>query len=183
MSRVGKKIMNIPAGVDLKLDGRQVRVKGPKGELSLELHPHVTLKIDGKEASVSIADPDDVKDQALWGLFRRLIDNLVVGVTKGYEKRLEINGIGFKAAVSGKVLKLEVGFSHDVDFPIPAGVSIAVDKNIIVITGIDKQLVGETAAQIRRIKPPEPYLGKGIKYADEVIIRKAGKTAKAGSAA
>lgn len=175
--------MSIPAGVDVKVDGRLVRVKGPKGELSLELHPHVTLKADGRETSVSIADPDNFKDQSLHGLFRRLVDNMVVGVTKGYEKRLEINGIGFKAVVAGKVLKLEVGFSHDIDFPIPAGVSITVDKNIIIVAGIDKQLVGETAARIRKIKPPEPYLGKGIKYVDETITRKAGKAAKAGSAA
>ncbi len=183
MSRVGKKSLQIPDGVDIKVDGAVVRVKGPKGELSLALHPHVSVKIEGKELTVDVTDHDEVRDQALWGLFRRLIGNMVAGVTKGFEKKLEINGVGFKAAVQGKVLKLEVGYSHDVDFPIPPGVNIAVDKNIITISGVDKQFVGEVAASIRRVRKPEPYKGKGIKYVDEVIHRKAGKAAKAGAAA
>ncbi|MDD5251944.1 MAG: 50S ribosomal protein L6 [Patescibacteria group bacterium] len=178
MSRVGKKPLVVPAGVDLKIEGRTVRVKGPKGELTMELHPHVTLVKEGQEVRVEVADPELVKDRALWGLFRRLLDNMVTGVTKGYEKKLEINGVGYKAALQGKTLKLEVGYSHGVDFPIPPGVTVTVEKNVITVTGIDKQFVGEVAAMIRRVKKPEPYQGKGIKYVDEVIRRKAGKTAK-----
>jgi large subunit ribosomal protein L6 len=183
MSRVGKKVLTIPAGVDIKVDGGNVSVKGPKGQLSLALHPKVKVTTDGKELNVAVDDPENVKQRALWGLSRRLIENLVVGVTKGFEKKLEINGIGFKAAMQGKTLKLDVGFSHEVDFPVPEGVTVAVEKNIITVTGIDRQKVGETAAQIRRVKKPEPYKGKGIKYVEEQIRRKAGKAAKAGSAA
>jgi len=183
MSRVGKKILQIPSGVDIKVDGSTVRVKGPKGELTLLLHPHVSVNVDGKSLTVKVQDETDFKDCALWGLFRRLIENMVTGVTKGFEKKLEINGIGFKAAVAGQVLKLEVGFSHDVDFQIPKDVKVTVEKNIITVTGTDRQRVGQVAAQIRAIKKPEPYKGKGIKYLEEVIKRKAGKAAKAGSAA
>jgi large subunit ribosomal protein L6 len=183
MSRVGKKLLVIPAGVDLKVDGAVVRVKGPKGELSLTLHPRVSVKVEGNELTVDVKDHEYVKDRALWGLTRRLIGNLVEGVTKGFEKKLEVNGVGYKVSVAGKVLKLDVGFSHEVDFPIPPTVNVTVEKNVITVTGIDKQVVGEISAQIRRIRKPEPYKGKGIKYADEVIRRKAGKAAKAGSAA
>ncbi len=183
MSRVGKKVLQIPSGVDIKVDGSTVRVKGPKGELTLLLHPHVSVNVDGKELTVKVADETDFKDCALWGLFRRLIENMVTGVTKGFEKKLEINGIGFKAAVSGTVLKLEVGYSHDVDFPIPKDVKVTVDKNVITVSGTDRQRVGQIAAQIRAVKKPEPYKGKGIKYLDEVIKRTAGKAANAGSAA
>ena len=180
MSRVGKKILVVPDKVDLKIENGIVRVKGPKGELSLALHPRVSVKLDGKEMTVDVKDPEDVKDRALWGLFRRLIGNMVSGAVTGFEKKLEINGIGFKAAVAGKFLKLEVGFSHPVEFAVPAGITIAVEKNIITVSGIDKQLVGEVAASIRRIKKPEPYKGKGIKYIDETVRRKAGKAAKSG---
>ncbi len=183
MSRVGKKPLAIPDKVDVKVDGSTVAVKGPKGQLSLTLDPRVKVSIEGKELNVTVNDTENVKQRALWGLSRRLIENMTVGVTKGYEKKLEINGVGFKAAVSGKSLKLNVGFSHDVDFPIPEGLSITVEKNIITVSGIDKQFVGEIASQIRRVKKPEPYKGKGIKYVDEQIHRKAGKAAKAGSAA
>ncbi len=183
MSRVGKKPLKIPAGVDLTVDGAKVVVKGPKGTLTMAVHPRVLVKREGDEANVTVKDPEAVKDRALWGLTRRLLENMVTGVTKGFEKKLEINGIGFKAALAGKVLKLDVGFSHDVEFPVPEGIAIAVEKNIITVTGIDKQFVGETAARIRRVKKPEPYKGKGIKYVDETIHRKAGKAAKAGSAA
>ncbi|HSD12724.1 MAG TPA: 50S ribosomal protein L6 [Patescibacteria group bacterium] len=183
MSRVGKKPLAIPDKVDVKVDGSTVAVKGPKGQLSLTLDPRVKVSVEGKELNVTVADTENVKQRALWGLSRRLIENMTVGVTKGYEKKLEINGVGFKAAVSGKNLKLDVGFSHEVDFPIPEGLSITVEKNIITVSGIDKQFVGEIASQIRRVKKPEPYKGKGIKYVDEQIHRKAGKAAKAGSAA
>lgn len=183
MSRVGKKILKVPSGVTLTVEGKAVSAKGPKGELKLTLHPHVSAKVENGELTVGVADPENVSDKALWGLSRRLIENLVVGVTKGYETKLEINGVGFKAAAQGDKLKLEVGFSHDVEYVAPKGVTVTVEKNIITVSGIDKQLVGETAAQIRRIKKPEPYKGKGIKYVDETIRRKAGKAAKAGSAA
>lgn len=181
MSRVGKKPLAIPAGVQVTVVGDVVKVKGPKGELQQTLHPHVSLKIAGSELTVDVKDTENLKDRALWGLFRRLVENMVVGVTKGYEKKLEVNGVGYKAAVAGKTLKLDVGYSHDVDFPIPPGITMSVEKNVVAVAGIDKQLVGETAAKIRAVRKPEPYLGKGIKYVDEVIIRKAGKTAKSGA--
>lgn len=183
MSRVGKKPLPLPPGVEVKVEGSTVRVKGPKGQLALQLHPRVQARVDAQGVSVTVTDPKLVKDSALWGLFRRLIGNMVTGVTKGYEEKLEISGVGFKAALQGKNLKLEVGYSHDVDFPIPEGVSVTVDKNVITVTGIDKQLVGETAASIRHIKPVEPYQLKGIKYVDEYVKQKAGKAAKAGAAA
>ncbi|HTM69225.1 MAG TPA: 50S ribosomal protein L6 [Candidatus Binatia bacterium] len=183
MSRVGKKPLTIPSGVTVTVTDDAVAVKGPKGQLSLALHPSVKVSQEGSDLSVSVKDTENVKQRALWGLFRRLIENMVVGVSKGYEIKLEINGVGFKAGVQGKVLKLDVGFSHEVDFPIPEGVNVTVEKNVITVSGIDKQFVGETAAQIRRVKKPEPYKGKGIKYVDEQIRRKAGKAAKTGSAA
>ncbi len=182
MSRVGKKILPIPKGVDVVVDDKVVRAKGPKGALSLTMHPRVSASITDGVLTVDVTDHEYVKDRALWGLTRRLIENMIVGVEKGYEKKLEVNGIGFKVSTAGKILKLDVGFSHEVDFPIPEGVTITVEKNVITVTGIDKQLVGEIASQIRRVKKPEPYKGKGIKYVDEVIRRKAGKAAKAGSA-
>lgn len=178
MSRVGKKILEIPDKVDLKVDGRVVRVKGPKGELSLALHPHISVNIDGKQLTVGVKDENDGKDQALWGLFRRLIGNMVAGVTEGFEKKLEVNGVGYKVAMAGKNLKLDVGYSHSVEYPVPDGIQVSVEKNVITISGIDKQQVGEVAAGIRRIRKPEPYKGKGIKYIDETIRRKAGKAAK-----
>jgi len=183
MSRVGKKPLAIPAGVDVNVNDGTVSVKGPKGQLSLAVDPRVIVAVEGGELNVSVKDPEHVKQRALWGLTRRLIENMVVGVSKGYEKKLEVNGIGFKVALSGKTLKLDVGFSHDVDYVVPEGITATVEKNLITVAGINKQQVGEIAAQIRRIKKPEPYKGKGIKYLDEVIRRKAGKAAKAGSAA
>ena len=177
MSRIGKKPINIPAGVEVKIDAQQVCVKGPKGELVTEIHPKVKVESAEQKIVLTIADQEDNKQKALWGLSRSLVNNMVEGVTKGFEKKLEINGIGFKAQVSGQKLILNVGFSHPVDFDLPQGITAMVEKNVIVISGIDKQLVGEIAANIRKIKKPEPYLGKGIKYLDEVIRRKAGKAA------
>jgi len=183
MSRVGKKPLSIPAGVDIKIDGSTVRVKGPKGELVLTKHDRVTVTADNGMVVVTVMDENYVKDRALWGLTRRLVENMIIGVTKGYQKQLEVNGIGYKVSVQGKILKLDVGYSHDVDFVIPEGLTITAEKNVITVAGIDKQQVGEIASQIRRVRKPEPYKGKGIKYMDEVIVRKAGKAAKAGSAA
>ena len=161
-----------------------VRVKGAKGELTLPLHAHVRVVVDpAKNVTVTVKDPENGDDRALWGLTRRLLENMIVGVTKGFEKKLEVNGVGYKVSMQGAVLKLDVGYSHDVDFPAPKGITLSVEKNVITVSGIDRQQVGEIASQIRRIRKPEPYKGKGIKYIDEVIRRKAGKAAKAGSAA
>lgn len=171
--------LEIPSGVEVKVDGRRVFVKGPKGELSLETHERAAVKLEDSVVTVNVPDEEDGKDRALWGLTRRLIGNMVQGVTEGFEKKLEVNGIGFKVAVQGKDLKLDVGYSHSILFPVPEGIDISVEKNVITVSGIDKQKVGDTAAQIRKIRKPEPYKGKGIKYLDEEIQRKAGKAAKA----
>lgn len=183
MSRIGKQPVTISAGVELGVKDRVVSVKGPKGALTFALHPHATVVIEGGTATVSVKNPEDKKDNALWGTTRQLIENMIQGVTIGFTKKLEAIGVGYKAAAAGPKLTLEVGFSHPVVVNMPAGISVAVEKNTISISGIDKQMVGEVAAQIRRIRKPEPYKGKGIKYIDEVIRRKAGKAAKTGAAA
>lgn len=179
MSRIGKKPILLPAGVEATVSTDQVVVKGPKGTLTVKLPPHVSLNLDAatRELSVGIEQEDDIKQRALWGLARQLVNNAVVGVQKPYEKSLEFIGVGFRVAQVGRDLKIEVGFSHPVLFKVPEGITAAVDKQIVTISGIDKHLVGETTARIRRIKPPEPYKGKGIKYTTETIRRKAGKTA------
>lgn len=187
MSRIGKKPITIPAGVEIKIEGKKVFVKGPKGSLDVVMHDFASAEIqeaDGVKAIVvTVKNPDNVKNKAVWGLTARLIINMIKGATQGFEKKLEINGVGFRAAMQGKNLKLDVGFSHPVEFVMPQGITAAVEKNVITISGIDRQLVGETAARIRKIKEPEPYKGKGIKYIDEVIRRKAGKSVKTGGAA
>ncbi len=178
MSRIGRKPLAIPSGVQVTVADGVVKVKGPKGELKQALLPSVNVNVDGSTLLVTVNKPDDIKERAYWGLFRMLIENMVEGVTKGFEKKLEAIGVGYKVAVAGKNLKLDVGYSHVVDFPIPEGVNVTVEKNFITVSGMDKQIVGETAARIRSVRKPEPYLGKGIKYSDEIIVRKAGKTAK-----
>jgi large subunit ribosomal protein L6 len=177
MSRVGKNPIVIPSGVEVKINPQEILVKGPKGELKQLIHPEVLIEQKENQLLVSIKNLEDHKDRALWGLFRSLVNNMVVGVTVGFQKQLEINGIGFKATTSGNKVVLNVGFSHPVEFDLPVGIKAAVEKNVVTITGCDKQVVGEVAANIRKIKKPEPYNGKGIKYLEEVIIRKAGKTA------
>lgn len=177
MSRIGKKPIVLPTGVEANLTREQVAIKGPKGSLSLKLHPHVKVIQEGQELKVTVKEPEEKKDRALWGLFGSLIQNMVEGVITGYEKKLEMSGIGFKAELRGKELVLNIGYSHPVHFPLPPGIEASVDKEIISIKGIDKALVGEIAARIRALKKPEPYKGKGIKYVGEVIRRKAGKTA------
>ena len=175
MSRVGKKPVLVPAGVSARLDGHTVAVKGAKGELKFTASNDVTVKVEGNLIRI---DPrgDSKRAQAMWGTARSMIQNLVIGVTKGFEKRLEINGVGYKAAVAGKNLQLSLGFSHDVIYPIPAGVTIATPKPTeITIAGIDKRQVGQIAAEIRAFRPPEPYKGKGVKHVDEFIFRKEGK--------
>lgn len=182
MSRIGKKKITIPAGVTATVDKNQMVIKGPKGELKLTLHPRVVVVSDKNEISTQIGNESNKQDRALWGTISSLIINMVKGVTDGFKKELEINGVGYKAAMKGVNLQLEVGFSHPVEVKPAAGIKFAVEKNIISVEGADKQVVGEMAAQIRKIKKPEPYKGKGIKHVTEVIQRKAGKTAAKGAA-
>lgn len=183
MSRIGKKPITIPKGVEIKIGQGLITVKGPKGEISEKIHPHVSVTTDNEEVKVTVKNPEVKGDKALWGLYGSLINNMVIGVTSGFEKKLEINGVGFKAQVAGDKILLSLGFSHQVEFGVPKGISAKIDKNILSVEGISKQLVGETAARLRNLKPPEPYKGKGIKYVDETIIKKAGKAAKAAGAA
>ena len=175
MSRVGKKPVVVPAGVTAKVDGQTVAVKGGKGELSFVVPDDVAVTMDGSAIKV---DPrsESKRARAMWGMSRAMINNLVTGVSKGFERRLEITGVGYKAAVAGKSLQLSLGYSHDVNYPIPAGVTIVTPKPTeIMIAGIDKRQIGQIAAEIRSLRPPEPYKGKGVKYAGEFIFRKEGK--------
>jgi large subunit ribosomal protein L6 len=166
MSRIGKKPVPLPKGVTATVDGNLVKVKGPKGELSVKLVPQVGAKIDADGITVS-PNMDMEKARQMWGLSRTLVNNLVVGVTHGFAQKLEINGVGYRAAVQGKNLNLQLGFSHDVAYPIPAGITITAEKpTMLTVAGIDKQLVGQVAAEIRSYRPPEPYKGKGVKYAE-----------------
>jgi len=175
MSRVGKKPVAIPSGVTASVSGQTVKVKGSKGELSFVVPDLVEVK--QADGSIAVSPRSETKQaRAMWGMSRAQVANLVKGVTTGYEKKLEINGVGYKAAVAGKVLKLNLGYSHDIDYPIPEGIQIATPKPTeIIVTGIDKQKVGQTAAEIREFRGPEPYQGKGVKYVDEFIFRKEGK--------
>jgi large subunit ribosomal protein L6 len=175
MSRIGKKPIAVPSGVTANVEGQTVKVKGPKGALSVALHDDVAVKLEDGAIKV---DPRFETKRALsqWGTSRTLISNLISGVTKGFERKLEINGVGYRAAVQGKNLQLALGYSHDVVYPIPEGITIVTPKPVeIVITGSDRQKVGQVAAEIREYRPPEPYKGKGIKYSDERIFRKEGK--------
>ncbi len=178
MSRIGKKPVIIPSGVKVEKKDLTLAVTGPKGTLTLALHPKALVSVTDKEITVDISGKTNKKEKALWGLFRSLIQNLVDGVTKGFEKKLEVNGVGFKVAVQGTKLVMSLGFSHPVEVEVPKGLNVTVDKNLITISGADKQLVGQFAAEVRELKKPEPYKGKGIKYLDEVILRKAGKVVK-----
>jgi large subunit ribosomal protein L6 len=179
MSRIGKKPVVIPAGVTVEVKGETLSVKGPKGELRLTVHPKVLIRKQDAEIIVDVVNKDNKGEKALWGLFRSLVNNMILGVTSGFTKILEINGVGYKAAVSGKKLVLNLGFSHPIEMEVPAGIEAKVEKNVITITGADKQAVGQFSAVVRSQRPPEPYKGKGIKYSDEVIRRKAGKVVKA----
>jgi large subunit ribosomal protein L6 len=175
MSRIGKRPVAVPSGVTANVEGQAVKVKGPKGTMQVVLHDDVSAKMD--KAAITISPRGESKRaRSMWGTSRTLVANLMAGVTKGFEERLEINGVGYRAAVQGKSLNLQLGFSHDVNFPIPEGIAIATPKPTeIVVTGIDKQKVGQVAAEIRGYRPPEPYKGKGVKYAGEYIFRKEGK--------
>jgi large subunit ribosomal protein L6 len=175
MSRVGKKAVAVPSGVTAGVEGQTVKIKGPKGALQVVLHDDVTARVDGGNIRI---DPraETKRARAMWGLSRSLVSNLVAGVTKGFEQRLEITGVGYRAAVQGKNLQLSLGYSHDIQYPIPEGITIATPRPTeIVVTGTDKQKVGQVTAEIRGFRPPEPYKGKGVRYAGEYIFRKEGK--------
>lgn len=174
MSRIGKKPIEIPEGVQVKIENQRVMIKGPKGELSREIRPEI--KVGVKEGKIFVLPKIETKKtKAFWGLTRSLINNMVKGVTEGYEKKLEIQGLGYKANLEGEELVLFVGFTHSVKIKPPKEIKISTQKNLITISGIDKELVGLIASKIRKVKPPEPYKGKGIRYVGEVVRRKAGK--------
>lgn len=175
MSRIGKNPIDIPSGVEVSVGASEIQVKGPKGTLQTPVHPTVEYKIEDGKVYVSRID-DSRQARGQHGLRRTLLANCVDGVTKGFAKTLEVIGVGYKVSVQGKKIVLNVGFSHPVEFDLPAGLEAKAEGTKLTIEGLDKQLVGEVAAQIRRVRPPEPYKGKGIKYADEYIRRKAGKS-------
>ena len=178
MSRIGKKPIEIPKEVEVKIEGQKIVVSGPKGTLEKEFRPEIGFEI--KEGKIFVFPKIESKiTKALWGTYRQLISNMIEGVVKGYEKKLEIEGLGYKAAMEGENLVLRVGYSHPVIITPPKGIKISVDKNIITVSGIDKELVGQVAANIKKVKPAEPYKGKGIKYLGEKIRRKVGKKATA----
>lgn len=179
MSRIGKRPVPIPPGVAVSVAGREVVVKGPKGELRRAVHSEISVVADGQQVTVG-RPSDEPRHRALHGLTRTLIRNMIQGVSQGYHKILEIHGVGYKAEPSGAGLKLTVGFSHPVEFPAPAGIKFTVDTNTVIrVDGVDKELVGEVASELRRVRPPEPYQGKGIRYQGEHVRRKAGKTGAA----
>ena len=177
MSRIGKLPIAVPSGVTITVDPNEITVAGSKGTLKQFTMPGVTVKQDGENVVVTRVN-DEPKNRAKHGLMRSLVNNMVVGVSQGFSKKLEINGVGYRVAMQGADLKLNLGFSHDVIYKMPTGVTAAVDQNTITVTGIDKQQVGQVAAEIRALKKPEPYKGKGIKYEGERIIRKSGKSGK-----
>ena len=174
MSRIGKKTIFIPKGVEVKLEGDCFKAKGPKGELKLQVHPNVQLNMDGKSIAVSVVDGTR-ESRSIHGLFRVLIDNMVTGVSNGFEKVLEIVGVGYRAELKGRTAVFNLGYSNPINFELPKGIDAKIEKTKIILSGIDKGLLGMTAAKIRSFRKPEPYKGKGIKYADEYIRRKAGK--------
>ena len=175
MSRIGKRSIAVPTGITANVEGQTVKVKGPKGALSVAVHDDVAVKLEGSQIKVE-PRAETKRARAQWGTSRTLIANLITGVTKGFEQRLEINGVGYRAAVQGKNLQIALGYSHDIVYPIPEGITIATPRPVeIIISGSDRQKVGQVAAEIREYRPPEPYKGKGIKYSDERIFRKEGK--------
>ena len=179
MSRIGRQPINIPAGVEVAIDEKMVTAKGSKGELQVKILKG--LSVEQKDNQIIVSQKvENANTQKQFGLLRTLISNMVIGVSEGFTKELEINGVGFRAAMKGSVLEMSLGFSHPIEYTAPEGVSISVEQNIIKVTGYDKQLVGEAAANIRSFKKPEPYKGKGIKYVGEHIRRKAGKAAAKG---
>lgn len=179
MSRIGRQPITIPAGVTVAIDGQHVTVRGPKGEHAIMVLPGIAIAQVDATLVVSLT-AETAETQAAYGLMRTLVNNLVLGVSAGFERQLEINGVGYRAAVAGNIVTLNLGFSHPVVFTLPEGVAAAIDRNVLTISGSDKQAVGQVAADIRALKKPEPYKGKGIKYVEERIRRKAGKTAAKG---
>jgi large subunit ribosomal protein L6 len=175
MSRIGKKAIPIPAGVTVTLEGQQVTIKGPKGQLSWTVVDEIA--VSQEEAGLTFTPRSDTqRSRSMWGLSRTLVANMVQGVTQGYEEKLELVGVGYRAAMKGRALSMQLGFSHDIDIPAPEGITFATPRQTeVVISGIDKQLVGEIAARIRKIRPPEPYKGKGVRYSGEKVRRKEGK--------
>ena len=177
MSRIGKQPIAIPSGIEVTVNGTVVTIK--KGNQSSNVETHGRVGVEVAEGKIILARNGESKqDSAFWGTYRALINNAVVGLSAGFKKSLEINGVGYRAAVKGNVLELQLGYSHPINYEIPAGLNITVEKNVINVEGADKQQVGQAAAIIRGFRAPEPYKGKGVKYSDEVIVRKAGKTAK-----
>jgi large subunit ribosomal protein L6 len=181
MSRVGQQPIKLPDGVTLEADSRQLTVNGPKGSLNQAALKGISVEVADGQITVKRTG-DDKPIKAKHGLMRALVNNMVTGVSKGFERKLELNGVGYRVSVQGQDMKFSLGFSHEVNYKIPDGIQAAVEQNIITISGINKQLVGQVAAEIRALKPPEPYKGKGIKYTDEQIIRKSGKSGKEASA-
>lgn len=175
MSRIGKQPITVPEKVELKIDGNLIKVKGPKGSLEFAHHANVNVSFENNQVLVKPIDTTK-KSVSIWGLTRTLVNNMVLGVTTGFEKKLEFTGVGYRAAVQGKTLTLNLGYSHPINYDLPEGLTAKVEKNTITVAGIDKALVGFAAAKIRSFRGPEPYKGKGIRYSDETIIRKAGKT-------
>lgn len=182
MSRLGKLPIPIPSGVKFEIKPQSFSAKGPKGEVTQVLPAAVEVKQEGDNLIVSVKNPAARKERALWGLARQLVANAVKGVHEGFEKKLEVSGIGYKAQMEGKDLVLNLGFSHPVRYHIPASLTVTVEKNAISVVGASKQIVGQAAAEIRSLRPPEPYKGKGIRYSDEVVRRKAGKVVKSAGA-
>jgi large subunit ribosomal protein L6 len=176
MSRIGKQLVTIPEGVDVKVSGQKISIKGPKGSLDFDFHDDIEVKSSGKEVWVT-AKRKTKQAWALWGLTRMLIANMIQGVTQGFEKQLELQGVGYRMSIQGKKLSLALGFSHPVEVEIPEGIEAKVEKNILTISGIDKQKVGQVAASIRALKKVEPYKGKGFRYVGEVVRKKVGKKA------
>lgn len=176
MSRIGKQSITIPKGVEVSLQGSKIVFKGAKATKELETHNRVNISLENGVLSFGLKECENAN--AFWGTYRALANNIILGLTNGFTKSLEINGVGYKAALKGKVLELSLGFSHPINYEIPAGIEVNIDKNIIMLKGDDKQQIGQIASEIRAFRPPEPYKGKGVKYVDETILRKAGKTAK-----
>ncbi len=176
MSRIGKKPILIPEGTELEMEDNKVKVKGPKGELQKEIRPEIKVEIKDGQVFV-LPKTETKKTNAFRGLTRALIANMIKGVTQGFEKKLEIEGLGFKAQLKGNDLELSVGFTHTVEIKAPEGINFSVEKNVVTVSGIDPETVGQVAAEIRKVRPPEPYKGKGIRYAGEKVRRKVGKKA------
>jgi large subunit ribosomal protein L6 len=183
MSRIGKKTIEIPQGVTDEIKDGQIFVKGPKGNLKRQLNPLVFVSMAEGKIKLDVKNKEEKKERSLWGTFGSHIQNMIDGVTLGFKKEMEINGVGYRVALQGKDLKLEVGYSHPVIFKMPAEVKAAVEKNIITLESADKEMLGSIAAQLRAVRRPEPYKGKGIKYVEETIRRKSGKTAAGATAA